>query len=77
MDFANLEDYRMRSLAGQTFYITNEDDYQNLVALKRDLRDYRNAPTPTLFLQRDAMAGIAQITSKYRPAFTGVLYPWK
>lgn len=75
-DYANLDAPEMQRLAGKTFYITNDDDYANLVALKARLRELHQSPTPTLFLQREAMYGIHQITSHYNEGFKGFLYPW-
>jgi len=75
-DYANLDPPEMQRLAGKTFYITNDDDYANLGALKARLRQLHSSPTATLFLQRDAMYGIHQITSRYNDGLLGFFYPW-
>ena len=76
-DYAFMEPVEMRNLSGKTFCIANDDDHQHLLELKSELSAYRHSPTPTLFLQRDAMCGIRQITLRYNDGPLGFFYPWK
>lgn len=66
----------MQALAGKTFYITNKEDYQNLVELKAELVRLMNSPFPSLFTRRNVEARIYDITSKYNSGFLGLVYPW-
>lgn len=68
-----MEPAEMKRLSGKTFYIANDDDHKHLLELKAELSAYRRSPTPTLFLQRDAMFGIHQITLRYNDGLLGFL----
>lgn len=70
------EDPRMQDLAGKTFYITNKEDYQNLVELKAELVRLMNSPFPSLFTRRNIEERIYYITTKYNSGFEGFVYPW-
>jgi hypothetical protein len=76
-DYAFMDPPEMKRLSGKTFYIANDDDHRLLVELKQELNTYRRSPTPTLFLQREAMFGIHQITKRYNDGILGFIYPWK
>ena len=76
-DYSFMEPVEMKRLSGKTFYIANDDDHKHLLELKAELSAYRRSPTPTRFLQRDAMFGIHQITLRYNDGPLGFFYPWK
>ena len=71
------EDSRMQALAGKTFYITNKEDYQNLIELKSELVRLMNSPFPSLYTRKSIEQRIYDITSKYNSDFLGMIYPWK
>ena len=74
-DYKNLDDEKMKELAGKTYFITNEDDYQQLNALKSELRTLVNSGTPNRFTIIDKTSGIAQITKNYYCGALGAIYP--
>jgi protein involved in sex pheromone biosynthesis len=74
-DYQNLDDEKMKELAGKTYFITNEDDYQQLNALKSELRTLVNSGTPNRFTIIDKTSGIAQITKNYYSGALGAIYP--
>jgi protein involved in sex pheromone biosynthesis len=74
-DYQNLDDEKMKELAGKTYFITNEDDYQQLVALKSELRTLVNSGTPNRFTIIDKTSGIEQITKHYYSGALGAIYP--
>ena len=74
-DYQNLDDEKMKELAGKTYLITNEDDYQQLVALKSELRTLVNSGTPNRFTIIDKTTGIEQITKHYYNGVLGAIYP--
>ena len=74
-DYQNLDDEKMKELAGKTYLITNEDDYQQLVALKSELRTLVNSGTPNRFTIIDKKSGIEQITKHYYNGVLGAIYP--
>jgi len=73
-DFSKYPDRDINALAGKTFYISNFEDYERLIQLKKDLRQLSNSPTPTRFLQEDCVRDILQITRKYDSGILGILY---
>ena len=76
-DFNNSNDPKIQELAGKTFYITNEDDYERLIQLKRDLRELSNSPTPTRYLQAGCARDILQITNQYDSGIYGFIFTGK
>jgi|GEM_PF-4076410 len=74
-DYQNLDDEKMKELAGKTYFITNEDDYQQLVALKSELRTLVNSDTPNRFTIIDKTSGIKEITKHYYSGALGAIYP--
>jgi hypothetical protein len=74
-DYQNLDDAKMKELAGKTYFITNEDDYQQLVALKSELRTLVNSGTPNRFTIIDKTSRIEQITKQYFSGALGAIYP--
>jgi len=76
-DFSNSNNPKIQELAGKTFYISNDDDYERLIQLKIDLRELSNSPTPTKFLQHDCELYILQITDQYDSGITGFIFPGK
>ncbi|MEI7942854.1 MAG: hypothetical protein WCH76_06780, partial [Candidatus Riflemargulisbacteria bacterium] len=73
-DFSNYPDSNISKLAGKTFYISNNEDYERLILLKKDLRELSNSPTPTRFLQASCVRDISQITNQYDSGILGILY---
>ena len=65
---------QVRELAGQSFYVTNYDDYDALVELKKELRDLLNMPTPSRYMQADCLRQIVKITDKYHSGVPGFLF---
>ena len=74
-DYKNLDDEKMKELAGKTYFITNEDDYQQLVALKSELRAAINSETPNRFTIVDKSKSIDAITKQYFSGILGAIYP--
>ncbi len=74
-DYQNLDDEKMKELAGKTYFITNEDDYQQLIALKSELRTLVNSDTPNRFTIIDKTSGIKEITKHYYSGVLGAIYP--
>ncbi len=73
-DFNNSNDPKIQQLAGKTFYITNEDDYERLIHLKKEIRELSNSPTPTRFLQEDCARNILQVTDQYDSGICGFIF---
>jgi hypothetical protein len=67
-------DLEIRHLAGETFYISNYEDYERLIQLKKDLRELYNSPTPTKSLQAGCAKDILQITDQYHSGYLGFFY---
>jgi len=55
----------IQKLAGKTFFITDENDYQRLVQLKTELRMLSYEITPNRFQVEDHELKILQITDQY------------
>ena len=73
-DFNNSNNPKIQELAGKTFYISNDDDYERLIQLKRDLRELSNSQTPTRFLQASCVRDILQITNQYDSGYLGFFF---
>jgi len=69
-------DLNIHELAGETFYISNYEDYERLIQLKKDLRELYNSPTPTKSLQAGCAKDILQITDQYDSGYLGFFY-WR
>jgi len=67
-------DLEISQLAGKTFYISNYEDYERLIQLKKDLRELYNSPTPTKSLQAGCAKDILQITDQYESGYLGFFY---
>jgi hypothetical protein len=67
-------DLEISQLAGETFYISNYEDYERLIQLKKDLRELYNSPTPTKSLQASCAKDILQITNQYDSGYLGFFY---
>jgi len=67
-------DLKISELAGETFYISNYEDYERLIQLKKDLRELYNSPTPTKSLQAGCAKDILQITNQYDSGYLGFFY---
>jgi len=76
-DFNNSNNPKIQELAGKTFYISNDDDYERLIQLKRDLRELSNSQTPTRFLQASCVRDILQITDQYESGILGFIFTGK
>ena len=70
-------DLEISQLAGKTFYISNYEDYERLIQLKKDLRELYNSPTPTKSLQAGCAKDILQITNQYDSGILGFLFTGK
>jgi hypothetical protein len=73
-DFDNSDNKRIQKLAGTTFYIKNNDDYERLIQLKNDLRKYSHSQTPTELLEQKCEREILKITNQYDSGIFGFLY---
>ena len=73
-DYSKYPDSNISKLAGKTFYISNNDDYERLILLKKDLRELYNSPTPTRFLQASCVRDILQITNQYDSGYLGFFF---
>lgn len=69
-DLSYSSNVKIRELAGKTFYITNENDYQRLVQLKTELRMLSYKLPPNRFEMEDRELKILQITDEYHSAKT-------
>ena len=76
-DFNNSNNPKIQELAGKTFYISNDDDYERLIQLKRELRELSNSQTPTRFLQASCERYILQITDQYDSGILGFIFTGK
>jgi hypothetical protein len=76
-DFANSNNAEIQALAGKTFYITNEDDFERLVFLKKELRTLSNSPTPMTATRLDCMRSILQVTDQYHSGIGGFIFTGK
>jgi len=73
-DYSKYPDSHIQALAGKTFYISNNEDYERLILLKKELRELSNSPTPTKSLQADCVRDILQITNGYDSGYLGFFY---
>ena len=76
-DYSKYPNRDIQALAGKTFYISNNDDYERLILLKKDLRELYNSPTPTRFLQASCVRDILQITDQYESGILGFIFTGK
>ena len=74
-DYQNIQDERMKELAGKTFFITNEEDHEQLIALKSELRTLLNSGTPSSVTTLSKIRSIDQITQHYYNGVLGAIYP--
>jgi hypothetical protein len=74
-DYKTLGNGDMKDLAGKTYFITNDDDYQQLVALKSELRNLANSGKANPFDILDKTSGIKEITKHYYSGVLGAIYP--
>jgi len=78
-DYKTIGNGEMKDLAGKTYFITNDDDYQQLVALKSELRNLANSGKANPFDILEKTSGIKEITNHYYSGVLGAIYPskWK
>ncbi len=74
-DYKTLGNGELKDFAGKTYFITNDDDHQQLVALKSELRNLESSGKANPFVILDKTSAIKEITKHYYSGALGAIYP--